>query len=262
MMLTMLMLCNTTVVHYYSQCTIKLTDIQHPDELYETLHPYYFAVAWTVIIFMATLQLVCACRFVSTDQVQETLQHWSNWWTSSQTHLPGTEVCLEAQVSWESQCIHLLGGGHSSTHWSWLKQVWWSIHHWRSRGCQDILQHPSTSLVAVWVPPLSSQWLSCTATNGKTVPWSLDYSFFSDPMLLVSLTNIIRVPVYQLIRKCCLKHHSHMLKRIGLGLVCCLLKEVLWLSFNQQLKACSTFWCSWLHWNLSVLRLPFDWKDY
>ena len=49
------------VLQYYSQCTIKLTDIQHPDELYETLHPYYYTIMCTAIIFMVTLQLVCAC---------------------------------------------------------------------------------------------------------------------------------------------------------------------------------------------------------
>ena len=86
--------CTVTYIH-----TLLLLYVQQ----YSSLLVYSWCVHVLVCVYWSTIK---------------TLQHWSNWWTSSQTDLPGTEICLEAQMSWEPQCIHLLGGGHSSTHWS------------------------------------------------------------------------------------------------------------------------------------------------
>ena len=95
----------------------------------------------------------------------------------------------------------------------------------------------------------------------KQCPDHLILFFIGDPMLLVSLTNIIGVPLYQLIRKCCLKHHPHMLKKMGIGLVCCLLKEVVSNCHsinNDKWRKLSSFWWQY-NWFLLFLN---KWAQY
>ena len=48
------------VLEYYSRCTIKLNYTSHQN-FYDSIHPYYFTIASTVVFILTTLQLVCAC---------------------------------------------------------------------------------------------------------------------------------------------------------------------------------------------------------
>ena len=58
-------------------------------------------------------------------------------------------------------------------------------------------------------------------------PSSLTISIVGDPMHLTFLTLLIGVPVYQfLIARCGNRYRPNMLKRMGLGLLCCLTSEI------------------------------------
>ena len=46
-----------------------------------------------------------------------------------------------------------------------------------------------------------------------------------DPLVSIYLTAVIGVPLYEVVRKCCPNYNPSMLKRMGLGLFCCLIKE-------------------------------------
>ena len=48
------------VLEYFSYCTIKI-NLEQPEEIRNALHPHYFTIAFTAVLIMATLQLVCAC---------------------------------------------------------------------------------------------------------------------------------------------------------------------------------------------------------
>ena len=61
----------------------------------------------------------------------------------------------------------------------------------------------------------------------RQCPTLLVWMLAGDPMTITLITIIIGVPLYQLVFvRCCNKYIPNMLKRIGLGLLCCLLKEV------------------------------------
>ena len=47
----------------------------------------------------------------------------------------------------------------------------------------------------------------------------------AQPLHLIYLTTIIGVPLYEVVRKCCPNYNPSMLKRMGFGLFCCLIKE-------------------------------------
>ena len=54
-----------------------------------------------------------------------------------------------------------------------------------------------------------------------------------DPMTLATLTIIVGVPIYKLLTVCCCqKYLPNMLKRMGIGLFCCLLKEIIEIIFQ------------------------------
>ena len=70
------------VLEYFSYCTIKI-NLEQPEEIRNALHPHYFTIAFTAVLIMATLQLVCACvglcllvyykRHLNVDQTGENL---------------------------------------------------------------------------------------------------------------------------------------------------------------------------------------------
>ena len=47
------------VIHFMS-AGVLLTDMQHSDELYKTLHPYYYTILYTAALRMVTLYNWCA----------------------------------------------------------------------------------------------------------------------------------------------------------------------------------------------------------
>ena len=66
-----------------------------------------------------------------------------------------------------------------------------------------------------------------------------------EPAHFTTLTIVIGIPLYQLARHCCYsqRYFPNMLKRMGLGLLCCLAKEIieLVLQVTQHKPPCTTF---------------------
>ena len=215
------------VLQYYSQCTIKLTDIQHPDELYETLHPYYFTVTGTVLLFMATLQLVCACvglcllvKYKKHFNIDRTGEH------------PLKLIYQVLKYAWKHKCPE-----NRSAFTYWEEDIPRRIDLGKSKygGPFTTEEVEDTKTFFSILLLLLSLFGFHLSAHGDSISHQLTKRqcpnhwiliLISDTMLLVFLTSVIGIPLYQLIRKCCLKHHPHMLKRMGIGLVCCLLKEV------------------------------------
>ena len=59
--------------------------------------------------------------------------------------------------------------------------------------------------------------------------------FLVDPMNYTYLTVILGIPLYHLIRRCCHRYRINMLKQMGLGLLCCLIKELLGIGIQASL---------------------------
>ena len=68
--------------------------------------------------------------------------------------------------------------------------------------------------------------------------------FVADPMNLMLTTILIGVPLYQLMVRYCQLYAPNMLKRIGLGLLCCLVKVIVEVVIHATMtngKACKNF---------------------
>ena len=215
------------VLQYYSQCTIKLTDIQHPDELYETLHPYYFAVMCTAMIFMATLQLVCACvglcllvKYKKHFNIDQTGEH------------PLKLIYQVLKYAWKHTCPE-----NRSAFTYWEEDIPPRIDLGKSKYggpfTTEEVEDTKTffsilllllSLFGFHLSSHSDSILEQLTRKQCSTHWVL--IFLQNPLLVVSLAVIIGVPLYQLARMCFSKCLPNMLKRMGIGLFCCLVKEV------------------------------------
>ena len=68
--------------------------------------------------------------------------------------------------------------------------------------------------------------------------------FVADPMNLMLTTILIGVPLYQLMVRYCQLYAPNMLKRMGLGLLCCLVKVIVEIAIHATMtsgKACKMF---------------------
>ena len=215
------------VLQYYSQCTIKLTDIQHPDELYETLHPYYFTVTGTVLLFMATLQLVCACvglcllvKYKKHFNIDRTGEH------------PLKLIYQVLKYSWKHTCPE-----NRSAFTYWEEDIPPRIDLGKSKyggpftteEVEDTKTFFSILLILLSLfgfhLSAHSDSISEQLTRKQcSTHWVLMFLQVSFPV--VFLTVIIVVPLYQLARNCFSKCLPNMLKRMGIGLFFCFVKEV------------------------------------
>ena len=69
--------------------------------------------------------------------------------------------------------------------------------------------------------------------------------FVADPMNLMLTTILIGIPLYQLMVRNCRLYAPNMLKRMGLGLLCCLVKVIVELVIHATMtngKACKNFY--------------------
>ena len=226
------------VLQYYSQCTIKLTDMQHPDELYENLYPYYYTITCTGTIFMVALQLVCACaglcllvKYKKHFNIDQTGEH------------PLKLIYQVLKYAWKHTCPE-----NRSAFTYWEEDIPPRIDLGKSKyggpfTTEEVEDTKTFFSILLVLFSLFGFHLSThddslyRQLTEKQCPSHWIIVLIGDPMLLVFLTSTIGVPLYQLIRKCCLKHHSHMLKKMGIGLVCCLLKEIVVIVIQSTMES-------------------------
>ena len=215
------------VLQYYSQCTIKLTDIKHPDELYDTLHPYYFTVMGTVLLFMATLQLVCACvglcllvKYKKHFNIDRTGEH------------PLKLIYQVLKYAWKHKCPE-----NRSAFTYWEEDIPPRIDLGKSKyggpfTTEEVEDTKTFFSILLLLLSLFGFHLSSHGNSileqltRKHCPTHWALIFLLNPLLVVSLAIIIGVPLYQFARKCFSKCLPNMLKRMGIGLFFCFVKEV------------------------------------
>ena len=217
----------TAVLTYFSQCNIKL-DIQYTTEPYNHLHPYEFTITIVVILFVAGLQLVCACvglcllvcskRHLNIDR---TGQH------------PLKLVYQVLRYAWNHTCPE---NRSAFTYWEddIPPRIDLGKNKYGGTFTTEEVEDTKTFLrillllLSLLGFHLSGHGYSLLDQLGRSQCPSLwVLALVGDPMYITIFTVIIGVPVYQfIIVRFGQRYLPNMLKRMGLGLLCCLIKEV------------------------------------
>ena len=106
-----------------------------------------------------------------------------------------------------------------------------------------------------------SQDMATLQLASRQCPSSLIIGIFvADPMNLMLTTILIGIPLYQLMVRNCRLYAPNMLKRMGLGLLCCLVKVIVELVIHATMtngKACKNFYENFIR-NCFFILTQFD----
>ena len=225
------------VLIYYHQCTVTL-DIQTNDTMHSVFQGYLIDIANTVVLFGVGLQLVCACtglcvlvRYKRQLKIDRTGEH------------PLKLIYRVLRYAWNHTCPE---NRSAFTYWE-----------------EDI--PPRIDLGKLkYGGPFTTEEVEDTKTFFRIILLFLSllgfhlsghgYSLFDqlarrqcptlavlllagDPMNTTLITITIGVPLYQLVSVCyCRRYIPNMLKRMGLGVLCCFIKEVTKIIINATTK--------------------------
>ena len=73
---------------------------------------------------------------------------------------------MESQIPRETKCFYLLGRGHTLSHWPGKGQIWWTVHDWGGRRCQDIPTLALAANIHVW-NPCCRRWFLSSSPHGS-----------------------------------------------------------------------------------------------
>ena len=215
------------VLEYFSHCTIKL-NLGHPEAIKDVLHPHYFTIACSALLIMATLQFVCACvglcllvyykKYLNIDRTGENLLKL---------------IYKVLKYAWKHTCPE-----RRSAFTYWEEDIPPRIDLGKSKyggpftteEVEDTKTFFSILLLLLSMIGfhLSGHGYSVeTELMNNQCPSHWVMVTFGDPLLSIFLTTIIGVPLYEVVRKCCPNYNPSMLKRMGFGLFCCLIKEAI-----------------------------------
>ena len=213
------------VLEYFSHCTINL-NLGHSENIRNVLHPYYFTIACSAVLIMAILQLVCACvglcllvyykKHLNIDRTGENLLKL---------------IYKVLKYAWKHTCPE-----RRSAFTYWEEDIPPRIDLGKSKygGPFTTEEVEDTKTFFSILLLLLSMIGFHLSGHGYSVQTELANDqcsshwvmvIIGDPLLLIYLTTIIGVPLYEVVRKCCPNYNPSMLKRMGFGLFCCLIKE-------------------------------------
>ena len=224
------------VVLRFSMCIIDVTNIE-ADYLLDHIHPFEVEISCLAIIIMASIQLVSSCfglclltyskKHLNIDRVGE--------------H-PLKLIYRVLKYSWQHKCPE-----RRSAFTYWEEDIPPRIDLGKSKYggpfTTEEVEDTKTFLRILLLLAclagyqLSGHGYSLLSQLMKTqCPSKLVLALIGDPMHLTLVVIVLGVPMYQLIvlryfHQCL----PNMLKRMGLGLLCCLIKEVINVSLSHNL---------------------------
>ena len=219
--------CATVLLVICSQCIIKL-DLQKATDLYKDLHPQYFTITTTYVLILLGLQLVCACvglflligskKYLNIDRTGE--------------H-PLKLIYGVLKYAWKHKCPE-----HRSAFTYWEEDIPPRIDLGKSKyggpfTTEEVEDTKTFFSILLLLLSLVGFHLSAHGYSiadqlmQEQCPSMVVLAILGDPMQLTFLTVLLGVPLYQLIKHWYKGDFPNMLKRMGLGLFCCLLKNVI-----------------------------------
>ena len=228
-----LMYVSAGVLEYYSSCTIDLED-QETENIFETLHPYYFAIACTAVLIMGGLQLVSAvvglCLLVYSKKhfnIDRTGEH------------PLKLIFNVLKYSWNHKCPE-----NRSAFTYWEDDIPLRIDLGKNKyggpfTTEEVEDTKTFFRIILLLLTLLGIHLSEHGYSvlkqllRKQCPSHWVGLFNGDPMHFTLIVIIFGVPLFQLCARCCgRKYFPNMLKRMGIGIFLCLVKEVVEISLQ------------------------------
>ena len=213
------------VLEYFSHCTINL-NLGHSENIRNVLHPHYATIAFTAVLIMAILQFVCACvglcllvyykKHLNIDRTGENLLKL---------------ICKVLKYAWKHTCPE-----RRSAFTYWEEDIPPRIDLGKSKyggpfTTEEVEDTKTFFSILLLLLSMIGFHLSGHGYSVETdfmknqCPSHWVMVTIGDPLLPIFLTTIIGVPLYEVVRKCCPNYNPSMLKRMGFGLFCCLIKE-------------------------------------
>ena len=222
------------VLAYYRFCTMVL-DVEDISKMYSALHPYYFDIACVAVLFMGTLQLVCACVGLCL------LVYYKKHFNIDRTgEHPLKLIYKVLKYAWKHKCPE-----NRSAFTYWEEDIPPRIDLGKSKYggpfTTEEVEDTKTFfsilllLLSLFGFHLSGHGYSVVdqllrkqcPTNWVTI----------DPMHFTLLVIIFGIPIYQLSTRCCQNYNPNMLKRMGIGVFLCLIKVVVEISMQATLAS-------------------------
>ena len=213
------------VLGYYSSCTITL---EETDDVYGYLHPYYFTISCTAVLIMGSLQLVSAviglCLLVYSKKhfnIDRTGEH------------PLKLIYNVLKYAWKHKCPE-----NRSAFTYWEDDIPSRIDLGKNKyggpcTTEEVEDTKTFFSIILLLLTLLGFHLSGHGYSlleqlmRKQCPSHWMVMVNIDPMHMTFLVIIIGVPLLQLCTRCCgRRYFPNMLKRMGIVVFLCLLKEV------------------------------------
>ena len=224
-----------SVLTYYSQCAMS---VEVHNNLYDYLHNnFQHAIYTTAIFLLGSIQLVCACIGLCVLLwskkhlvIDRTGQH------------PLKLIYMVLKYSWKHKVPE-----RRSAFTYWEEDIPARIDLGKSKYggpfTTEEVEDTKTFLRILLLLlslvgfHLSGHGYSLHDQLTKTQCPSSWVSFFvGDPMQFVYITVALGIPLYQLFIFCCgNQYRLNMLKTMGLGLLCCLIKEVVIITIHATM---------------------------
>ena len=215
------------VLIYYHQCTVTL-DIQTNNTMHSVFQGYPIDIANTVVLFGVGLQLVCACTGLCV------LVHYKRQLNIDRTgEHPLKLIYRVLRYAWNHTCPE---NRSAFTYWEEDIPPRIDLGKLKYGGpftTEEVEDTKTLFRIILLLLSLLGFHLSghgyslLDQFTKRQCPSVLSVYFIADPMNITLLTIIVGVPLYQLVFvRCCKKYIPNMLKQMGLGVLCCLVKEV------------------------------------
>ena len=210
------------IVAYYSDCRIEVNSIDNATIMQNGVGPYSYLITSTVVLFLAILQLMCACaglclliyskRHFNIDQVRQEMH-------------PLKLIFKVLQYAWKHKCPE-----RRSAFTYWEEDIPPRIDLGKSKyggpfTTEEVEDTKTFFSILLLLFTLLGFHLSGHGYSSldqlmrHQCPSHWVMLFLVDPMRLTFLTIVIGIPVYQVIKLCCQRFHPNMLKRMGFIIV-------------------------------------------
>ena len=219
-------ICSTGVLFHYGECVLKL-DLQNATDLYNDLHPSYFTITFTFFTIMVGIQLVCAC--VGLFLLIGSRKHFNIDRTGEH---PLKLIYRVLRYTWKHKVPE-----HRSAFTYWEEDIPPRIDLGKRKyggpfTTEEVEDTKTFFSIVLLLLTLVGFHLSAHGYSivsqlmREQCPSKMALVILGDPMLLTFFTVLLGVPLHQLIKHWYKGIFPNMLKRMGLGLLCCFLKSV------------------------------------